>query len=115
MQSEARLQQLRLCAIIESSIDKTSEYIARYERLVTSTGLKRAKDVLDKLSYVNELFNMVYRLLCTEASMSSIDRALNMLRESYTRVMILDPPLPGAVKQMYYEILVSVMKLSETV
>jgi len=113
MQTEARLQRLRLCAVIEDSIAHTEEYITRYEKLLAATRMKRIEDVLDKLIHINNLFRYVYGLVCESESLQATLKAYDLLRKNYERVLILDPPLPGAVRHMYYEVLTILRNIAE--
>ncbi len=113
MQAETRLRQLQLCAMIEDALARTRAYVKRYQHLASRTRLATVEHVLEKLSYTESILVNLDSLICAspEPGYAALLKAYNTLTSNYEHLLILDPPLPGAVKQMYYELYAALRRI----
>ena len=115
LNTETRLTQLRLCALLDTAISKTNIYIERYNAIIShNIGSARLQETLEQLGFIKQLFTSIHNTICgsEEASYTAILRAYNTMTSHYERVIVLNASvLPSTVRQLYYEIYTTLRSL----
>lgn len=105
---DLKLRILRVCGLLDSLMSITQKLEDIYSRSLTSTRNegynKRIEDILSSIELINRIVSRSHEKICTgEASYMKLYEVYTWFDKLYTRIFT--SPLPGQVRQLYYEIL----------
>lgn len=111
---DPKLLVLRVCGLLERLEDLSRSYSTRYLEAAAASGGygERLRRIAEKLEAVALLASRLQSRLCAGSpGLSDFNYALAMLERSYAGIVAGEPPVPAAVRALFYEVYVSVKKL----
>jgi hypothetical protein len=108
---DLKLKILRVCGLLDSLMSITQKLEDIYSRSLASISSstrneayeKRIKDILSSIELISRIVSKSHEKICAgEASYMKLYEVYTWFDKFYTRIFT--SPLPGQVRQLYYEI-----------